>query len=91
MFPTLVWKVEFEAQLREAIRAQALAALARMRQDLPPLPPGQGWQSVQSLNELDEFRDLVSCVHRVVPGILKFLRIGYEAYEVTGPWPADPA
>ena len=86
MFPTLVWKVELEAQLREAIRAQALEALARMRRDLPPLAPGQGWQSVQSLHELDEFRDLVSCVHRVVPGILRFLRIGYDAYQITACW-----
>jgi uncharacterized protein (TIGR02466 family) len=86
MFPTLVWKVELEAQLREAICAQALAALARMRRDLPPLAPGQGWQSVQSLHEFDDFRDLGSCVQRVVPGILGFLRIGFDAYQVTACW-----
>ena len=86
IFPTLVWKIELEAQLREAIRTQAHAALARMRQDLPPLTPGQGWQSVQSLHELDDFRDLVTCVHRVVPGILRFLKIGYDAYQVTACW-----
>jgi len=60
MFATLVWKVELEARLREAIGAQALAAIARLRRDLPPLAPGQGWQSIQSLHELDDFRDLVS-------------------------------
>ena len=86
MFPTLVWKVELEAQLREAVRAQAVAALARMRRDLPALAPGQGWQSFQSLHELDDFRDLMSCVHRVVPGILRFLRIGYDAYQITACW-----
>jgi uncharacterized protein (TIGR02466 family) len=86
MFSTLVWKVEVEAQLREAIGTQALAVLARARRDLPPLAPGQGWQSVQSLHELDDFRDLVSCVHRAVPGILRFLRIGYTAYQITACW-----
>ena len=86
MFATLVWKIELEAQLREAIGAQALSALARMRRDLPPLAPGQGWQSVPSLHELDDFRDLVACVHRVVPGILRFLRIGYDAYQITACW-----
>ena len=86
MFATLVWKIELEARLREAIGAQALAAIARLRRDLPPLARGQGWQSVQSLHELDDFRDLVSCVHRVVPGILRFLRIGYDAYQVTACW-----
>jgi uncharacterized protein (TIGR02466 family) len=86
MFATLVWKVELEAQLREAICARALAALARMRRDLPPLAPGEGWQSVQSLHGLDDFGDLVTCVHRIVPGILRFLRIGYDAYQVTACW-----
>jgi len=86
MFPTLVWRIELETQLREAIGARVLATLAHLRRDLPPLAPGHGWQSVQSLHELDEFRDLVSCVHRVVPGILRFLRIGYDAYEITACW-----
>jgi hypothetical protein len=86
MFPTLVWKIELEARLREAIGTRLLAALAHLRRDLPPLAPGQGWQSVQSLHELDDFRDLISCVHRVVPGILQFLRIGCDAYEVTERW-----
>jgi hypothetical protein len=54
IFATLVWKVELEAQLRGAICARALAALARMRRDLPPLAPGEGWQSVQSLHGLDD-------------------------------------
>ena len=40
MFPTLVWKIELEAELREAIGVRALAALARLRRDLPPLAPG---------------------------------------------------
>ena len=85
MFPTLVWKIELEAELREKIGVRALAALANLKRDLPPLAPGQGWQSVQSLHELDEFRDLVSCVHRVVPGILRFLRVGYDD-EITACW-----
>jgi len=42
MFPTLVWKIELEAQLREAVGARVLAALAHLRRDLPPLAPGQG-------------------------------------------------
>src|SRR5260221_12470442 len=88
IFPKLVWKIELEAPLREAIGARVLSALTHLRRDLPPLAPGQGWQSVQSLHELDELRDLVSCVHRVVPAVLQFLRIGYDAYEVTARWGA---
>lgn len=86
MFPTLVWKIELAESLRETIEMNTLAALARMRRDLPPLAPGQGWQSVQTLHTLDDFRDLVACVRRAVPGILRFLRIGYDAFEITACW-----
>jgi len=86
MFPTLVWKVELQEQLREAIDTKAVSALSLMRQELPPLSPGTGWQSIQTLHMLDDFQDLVACVHRVVAGILQFLRIGYDEFEITGCW-----
>jgi uncharacterized protein (TIGR02466 family) len=86
MFSTLVWKVELEAPLREAINAKILGALSRMRGDLPPLAAGQGWQSVQTLHTLEDFQEFVACVHRAATGILRFLRIGYEAFEITGCW-----
>lgn len=86
MFPTLVWKIEIEGGLRETIETRACAALSRMRRDLPPLAPGNGWQSVHTLHMLEEFQDLVSCVHRAVAGILQFLRIGYDEFEITGCW-----
>jgi conserved hypothetical protein len=86
MFPTLVWKLELEAQLRETIDVRARAALAGMRRDLPALAAGQGWQSVQTLHLLDDFQELVACMHRAVAGILQFLRIGYDEFEITGCW-----
>jgi uncharacterized protein (TIGR02466 family) len=86
MFPTLVWKIQLQTQLREAIDARVSAALSRMRSDLPPLAPGTGWQSVQTLHKLDEFRDLVSCVHRIVAGVLQFLRVGHDEFEITACW-----
>lgn len=86
MFPTLVWKIELQAQLRETIDAEAYAALSRMRRELPPLAPGEGWQSVQTLHRLEDFQDLVVCVHRTVAGILQFLRIGYDEFEMTACW-----
>jgi uncharacterized protein (TIGR02466 family) len=86
MFPTLVWKVELETQLHKKIDAQALAVLARLRGPLPPLAPGHGWQSIQTLHTLEDFRDLVSCVRRVVAGILRFLKVGYDAFEISACW-----
>ena len=86
MFPTLVWKIQLEAQLREAIDAKILARLASIRRDLPQLGTGQGWQSEQTLHELEEFRDLVSCVNKAAKNVLRFLSVGYDAIELTGCW-----
>jgi uncharacterized protein (TIGR02466 family) len=86
MFPTLVWKIELEARLRETIEAKALAALSRMRANSPPIAPGKGWQSIQTLHILDDFQDLISRVHRAVAAVLQFLRIGYDDFEVTACW-----
>jgi len=86
MFPTLVWKVQLEPQLNKKIDAQVLAVLARLRGPLPPLAPGHGWQSIQTLHTLEELRDLVSCVRHVVAGILRFLKVGYDAFEISACW-----
>ena len=76
MFPSLVWKVQLEAGLRDALNPKITAALAEMRRQLPPLPAGQGWQSGHELHRRDELRELVSCVERGVTSVLRFLHIG---------------
>jgi uncharacterized protein (TIGR02466 family) len=86
MFPTLVWKVQLGAQLRKKVDAEVLVTLARIRDAMPPLAPGHGWQSIQTLHTLEELRDLVSFVHRTVAGILRFLRVGYDAFEISACW-----
>jgi uncharacterized protein (TIGR02466 family) len=86
MFPTLVWRIELEEQLREAIGSKILTAIARTREGLPPLRAGQGWQSMQSLHDIEECRELVGFVRRAVAGVLRFLRIEDAAFEITGCW-----
>jgi uncharacterized protein (TIGR02466 family) len=86
MFPTLVWKIQLTAQKREAINPMIVAALAGMRQEAPRLAPGQGWQSGQRLHELEEFRDLISCIDNAAKSVLRFLRIAYDAVEISGCW-----
>ena len=86
MFPTLVWKRQIEAGLRDALAARILAALTDMRGGLPPLEPGREWQSAEALHRREDFRELVSCVHRGITSILRFLRIGTDAFEITACW-----
>ncbi len=86
MFPTLVWKILLKAELHDAIDAKILMTLERIRRDLPRLEPGHGWQSEHTLHRREEFQDLVSCVSNAAKSILRFLRVGYEAFEITGCW-----
>jgi len=86
MFPTLVWKIQLATERHQAIDTRVLRALEGMRKDPAELAPGEGWQSHQTLHELEEFRDLVSCINHAAKSILRFLRIGYEALDITGCW-----
>jgi len=55
MFPSLLWKLQLEAGLRDALAARIPAALSEMRCGQPPLEPGRGWQSTQSLHQREDF------------------------------------
>jgi len=86
MFPTLVWKIQLKAELHETIDAKILAVVERLRREAPELEPGVGWQSNHTLHELEELRDLISCVNSTAESVLRFLRIGCDAFEITACW-----
>jgi uncharacterized protein (TIGR02466 family) len=86
MFPTLVWKIQLEPRLRDEIEAAIVPALEEMRRALPKLEPGCGWQSERELHTRQEFQKLFACVMSGAKGVLRFLRIGYDALEITGCW-----
>ncbi len=86
MFPTLVWKISLEPELRDAIDTKVMATLESLRRGLPVLEAGHGWQSEQTLHEREEFQELISCVNHVATSVLRFLRIGYELIEITACW-----
>jgi uncharacterized protein (TIGR02466 family) len=86
MFATLVWKIRLEAGLRDALNSAIVDTLDELRRGLPRLERGQGWQSSQALHERDALRPLFACVERAAAGILRFLRVGDEALEVTACW-----
>lgn len=86
MFPTLAWKLKLAREIHEPLDERILGALARMRADQPSLPRGEGWQSPQDLHTREEFAELAACVLRAGGAVLRFLRIGYDALEITGSW-----
>ena len=86
MFPTLVWKTQLKAEFHDPMDARILAMLEGARRNLPEIGPDRGWQSDQALHEREELRDLVSRVRHVTKGILRFLRVGNDVFEITGCW-----
>jgi uncharacterized protein (TIGR02466 family) len=84
MFPTLVWKLQLKAEFHQPMDERMLAALKR--EGLPGVAAGAAWQSAQNLHRLDEFSELAACVERGARSVLRFLRIGYDAFEITGCW-----
>src|SRR5262245_42850216 len=81
MFPSLVWKLQLEPGLRDALRTRILAAIGEARP--PLLAAGDGWQSDQALHQREDLGDFVACIRNAVATILRFLRIGDEQYEIT--------
>ena len=86
VFPTFVWKAELEPKLLLRIKKNIITKLDQIRQTVPEIASGQAWQSDQDLHKWDEFHELVSCVNDSVRHVLDFLKIGDEAFEITGVW-----
>jgi uncharacterized protein (TIGR02466 family) len=87
MFPTLVWKLQVDVELRDRLGRTIPAALAELRRGQPVLEPGCGWQSEQALHRRDELLPLVACIDRAARGVLRFLRIDDgEALQITACW-----
>lgn len=86
IFPTFVWKNQLTKEVYERINRAIIVKLGETIVHVPTLRVGSHWQSVQTLHELDEFSELISCVNAATRRILKFLNIGYNAFEVTACW-----
>jgi uncharacterized protein (TIGR02466 family) len=84
MFPTLVWKLQLKAEFHQPMDERILAALKI--EGWPRVAPGEGWQSNNNLHQLDAFRDLAACVEKGTRSVLRFLRIGCDAFQITGCW-----
>jgi len=86
LFPTLAWKIQLRAELRDRIAADALGLLHGLRQGQAELKTGEAWQSGHALHQRDELRALCDCVGRAAASVLQFLKVGEPAIEITGCW-----
>ena len=86
IFPTFVWMLQSTPEFYEKLNPKILKALNRMNPDLAELPAGDSWQSNQQLHKREEFIDLVPRILTTAKTVLQFLKINYDAVEITGCW-----
>ncbi len=86
IFPTCVWKIQLTPGFRQRVNSKILQVLNQINPDLAETPPGRSWQSGQDLHNRDQFVDLISCIQSTAQTVLRFLKVGYNAIEITGCW-----
>lgn len=86
IFPTCVWKIQLARDYYKRINSKVLQAIAEISPDFADIPPGGSWQSGQDLHNCDQLVDLVSCIHSTAQTVLRFLKVGDSAIEITGCW-----
>ena len=86
VFPTFIWKTLIKGSIADSINAQILQALERMTPGLASFEAGSHWQSPNDLHRLAAFGGLLRCVDEATRGILAFLNVSYDRFEVTGCW-----
>jgi uncharacterized protein (TIGR02466 family) len=86
IFPTFVWTLQSTPKFYEKVNTEILKALNEMNPDLADIPPGDAWQSHQQLHKCEAFLDLAPRILTTAKTVLQFLRINYDAIEITACW-----
>ncbi|MEN8131682.1 MAG: 2OG-Fe(II) oxygenase family protein [Pseudomonadota bacterium] len=86
LFPTYVWKIQLNPSFHQRINPRIRALLAHMRDGQPELERGNGWQSTNELHQREELSELIACFNRAALKVIRFLKIGYEDFTITGCW-----
>ena len=84
IFPTFVWTIQSTPKFYNKVNPKILKSLKGLNPDLADMPPGGSWQSHQQLHKRKEFNDLVPRILTTAKTVLQFLRINYDAIEITG-------
>ncbi len=85
-FPTFVWKIQLTSKFRQRVNANILQVINQIKPDWAELPPGASWQSGQGLHNHEELVDLNLCIDSTAQTVLRFLKVGNNAIDITGCW-----
>jgi uncharacterized protein (TIGR02466 family) len=86
IFPTFVWKIQSSPEFHQNVKSKILKALNQLNPDLSDIPLGSSWQSNQQLHKSEEIIELVSRINTTAKTVLRFLKVSYDAVEITGCW-----
>ena len=86
LFPTHVWVHDLAPDSYQPLNAALSGAIEDLISPRPQLGPGEIWQTDQNLHRLAPFAPLMDYVRTAAEGALAFLKIRYEAFQVTGCW-----
>ena len=86
LFPTFVWSMQLKRKDYEEINEKIRNKLKELTADKPVLKPGKKWQTEQELHKLEEFQELTAFIYDATKGVLDFLKVVYDDFEITGCW-----
>lgn len=86
LFPTPVWTFHLTTEVRERVSGEFAPLLDQLRPAPGDLVPDRGWQSPRDLHRHPECATLLGCIDESIATVLRYLKIGYPAFEITGCW-----
>ena len=86
IFPTCVWKVQLTSAFRQRVNSRFLEVIKQINPDLDEIPRGGSWQSGQDLHNRGELVDFISYLNSSAQTVLRFLKVGGNAIQITGCW-----
>ncbi|MEO1192698.1 MAG: TIGR02466 family protein [Pseudomonadota bacterium] len=86
LFPTFCWQHDLPATEAERLNRKLDAAVEALLTPRPALPPGHTFQTSQDLHQRPQFAELVQLIHLAGSGVISFLKLVHQAFEITGCW-----
>lgn len=86
LFPTPIWVVDLEPAVYEPLNRGILANLESLIGERPAVRAGGTLQTDNDLHTFEAFADLTARITGAVEGVLRFLEVDYENFEITGCW-----
>jgi len=86
LFPTFCWEHDLPEAEARSLNRELTAAVEALIAPRPTLHPGQNWQTSQDLHHRPEFARLVQVIHAAGQGVIAYLKLVQQSFEITGCW-----